>query len=186
MTLVYFVRHAEPNFRNHDDLTRELTQKGLKDREKVTSFFKDKEIDAVFSSPCKRSIDTVKQFADSVNLHIATVDDFRERKIGNEWIDDFDGYCKNQWKDFGYKLKDGESLAEVQNRNIDALNRLLRTHSDKNIVIGSHGTALSTVINYYDPTFGCAEFNELKDLMPFIVKFAFDKDKCVEISKYKI
>ena len=31
MTSIYFVRHAEPNYRNHDDLTRELSTKGLQD-----------------------------------------------------------------------------------------------------------------------------------------------------------
>lgn len=32
MTNVYFVRHAQPNYENHDDLTRELTENGLQDR----------------------------------------------------------------------------------------------------------------------------------------------------------
>ena len=55
MTKVYFVRHAEPNYNNHDDLTRELTEKGLRDREKVKEFLADKEIDVVMSSPFKRA-----------------------------------------------------------------------------------------------------------------------------------
>ena len=29
MTTVYFVRHAEPNYDNHDDMSRELSKKGL-------------------------------------------------------------------------------------------------------------------------------------------------------------
>ena len=45
MTKVFFVRHAEPNYNNHDDLTRELTEKGLRDRELVTEFLSDKEIE---------------------------------------------------------------------------------------------------------------------------------------------
>ncbi|EGL48830.1 hypothetical protein HMPREF9964_2041 [Streptococcus dysgalactiae subsp. equisimilis SK1249] len=28
-TLLYFIRHAEPNYDNHDDVTRELTEKGI-------------------------------------------------------------------------------------------------------------------------------------------------------------
>lgn len=28
MTTVYFVRHAEPDYSNHDDISRELTPKG--------------------------------------------------------------------------------------------------------------------------------------------------------------
>ncbi|MDE6442072.1 MAG: histidine phosphatase family protein [Clostridia bacterium] len=186
MTNVYFVRHATPNYGNHDDLTRELTAQGLKDRERVTSFLLDKEIDAVFSSPYRRSIDTVKQFADAVNLQIKLIDDFRERKIDSAWIDNFDSFCKKQWENFDFKLQGGESLGEVQKRNINALNRVLQTHANQNIVIGSHGTALSTIINYYDPSFGCEEFYRIKDLMPFIVKFVFDKDKCIGIEKYEI
>lgn len=44
MTRVYFVRHAQPNFNNHDDLTRELTEQGRRDRKLVTAFLKVKEI----------------------------------------------------------------------------------------------------------------------------------------------
>ena len=31
ITTVYLVRHAEPNFYNHNDMDRELTLKGLQD-----------------------------------------------------------------------------------------------------------------------------------------------------------
>lgn len=41
MTNVYFVRHAHPNYENHDDLTRELTEKGLQDRKLVTELMKN-------------------------------------------------------------------------------------------------------------------------------------------------
>lgn len=44
MTNVYFVRHAQPNYENHDDLTRELTENGLQDRKLVTEFLRDKEV----------------------------------------------------------------------------------------------------------------------------------------------
>lgn len=63
MTTIYFIRHAEPNYDNHDDMTRELSEKGLKDRALVTEFLRDKEIDAVLSSPFKRAVDTVGEFA---------------------------------------------------------------------------------------------------------------------------
>ena len=36
MTKIYFVRHAQPNYNNHDARLRELTPKGLEDRKKVT------------------------------------------------------------------------------------------------------------------------------------------------------
>jgi len=80
--------------------------------------------------------------------------------VGNVWIEDFNSFAKKQWEDFDYKLSDGESLREVQNRNIKALNEVLRMYEGKNIVIGTHGTALSTIINYYDSTYGYDDLNE--------------------------
>ncbi|KSV57742.1 histidine phosphatase family protein [Acetivibrio ethanolgignens] len=70
MTTVYFVRHAEPNYNNHDDMSRELSNKGLQDRKLVTKFLLDKHIDVVLSSPYKRAIDTVADFAETVYLEI--------------------------------------------------------------------------------------------------------------------
>lgn len=183
MTNVYFVRHAQPNYENHDDLTRELTEKGLQDRKLVTEFLRDKEIHAVLSSPFKRSVDTVKEFADEMELPIAFVEDFRERRVDSGWIEDFTAFAKRQWVDFSYKLSDGECLGEVQARNIAALNRVLAEHEGKNVVIGSHGTALSTVINYFEPSFGYEDFDAIRGLMPWIVRLSFEGTKCVEIEK---
>ena len=118
MTTVYFVRHAEPNYNNHDDMTRELTEKGWADRERVTEFLKDKGITKAYSSPFKRSIDTIGDFTEKFKLTVETDYDFRERKVGDGWLDDFDSFAKQQWADFSYKLEHGESLAEVQERNI--------------------------------------------------------------------
>lgn len=186
ITTVYFVRHAIPNYNNHDDMFRELTEQGLRDRKLVTNFLSDKNISVALSSPYKRAVDTIKEFADVYNLQIQIIDDFRERKIDSEWIEDFNAFCKRQWEDFDFKLSGGESLREVQSRNINALNNALEFHRGKNIVIGSHGTALSTVINYFDSSFGYDEFNEIKNLMPWIVEFIFESGRCLEIQKYNL
>ena len=186
MTNIYFIRHAEPNFENHDDMTRELSAKGLKDRKLVTKFLMDKQIDAVVSSPFKRAIDTVRDFADKNNLKITAIDDFRERRVDSCWIEDFTSFSKKQWEDFTYKLSDGECLAEVQARNIAALNKLLDDYQDQNVVVGSHGTALSTIINYYDKTFGYDGFHEIRHLMPWVVQFTFGGKELIEIKKYDL
>lgn len=186
MTTVYFVRHAEPNYDNHDDLLRELTEKGLRDRKLVTAFLSDKDIDVVLSSPYIRAIDTVRDFAESKGLNVAIIEDFKERKIDSVWIEDYNSFCKKQWEDFSYKLSDGESLAEVQSRNIGALNRVLKDYEGKNIVIGSHGTALSTIINYYDSNFGHEDFEKIRGLMPWVVRFDFDGNKCTAIEQYNL
>lgn len=186
LTTVYFVRHAQPNYENHDDILRELTAKGLEDRKLVTTFLADKNVDVVLSSPFHRSIDTVRHFADSKGLEIGIIENFRERRIDSVWIEDFNGFCKKQWADFNYKLSDGESLSEVQERNISALNQVLKEHAGKTIVVGSHGTALSTIVNFYDNSFGHAEFEKIRGLMPWVVEFKFDGMECVGIKQYNL
>ncbi len=185
-TVIYFVRHAEPNYNNHDDLSRELSEKGIRDRSLVTSFFKDKNVDIALSSPYKRAIDTISDFTEKNGLNIEIVEDFRERKIEDVWIDDFIGFCKSQWADFAYKLSSGESLGEVQARNIRALQNVLNRFAGKTIIVGSHGTALSTIINYYDKSFGYEEFEKIRNLMPWVVKFVFKDCKCTGIRQYNL
>ena len=175
MTRTYFVRHAEPNYSNHNDRMRELSRRGMADRALVTRFLSDKHIDIVVSSPFKRAIDTIAPFAEQHGFDIEIIEDFRERKVDSRWIEDFSEFTGKQWKDFDYKLPDGECLREVQERNIRALQRVLQKYPGKNIVIGSHGTALSTVINYYDHSFDYRGFVRIKNLMPWIVEIDFDE-----------
>lgn len=186
MTTIYFVRHAEPNFDNHDDQSRELTAKGLQDRKLVTAFLLGKGVEVILSSPYKRAVDTVADFAQSQSMDITTIYDFRERKVESAWIDDFAGFCKRQWSDFDYKLSDGESLNEVQKRNVSALNTVLDDYKDKVIAVGSHGTALSSIIHYYDKSFGYEDFKRIKNIMPWIVKITFDSHSCIQIEEINL
>ena len=186
MTTIYFVRHAESDTSIHDDFSRPLTEKGLKDCTLVTNFLKDKNINIVLSSPYKRSYDTVLGFAKSIDVQVETIGDFRERKIGDAWLDNFSSFAKMQWEDFLYKLPDGECLFEVQERNINALNAVLEKHQNKNIAIGTHGTALSTIINYYDNTYGYKDFSEIVALMPWVVKMSFEGKTSLKIEKINL
>ena len=186
MTTVYFVRHAEPNYENHDDRTRELSPKGMEDRRLVTKFLSDKKVDVVLSSPYRRAVDTVSEFAESQGLAIRIVEDFRERRIDSEWIADFLSFSRAQWADFDYRLLDGEYLREVQERNIRALNSVLEEYQGKTVAVGSHGTALSTIVNYYDRRFGYQEFDKIRALMPWIVRFTFDGKNCVDMKQYDL
>lgn len=67
-----------------------------------------------------------------------------------------------------------------------ALEKVLRMNVGKNIVIGTHGTALSTIINYYDKSFDYDRFQSIKTLMPWIVKFEFDEMNLLEIEEINV
>lgn len=186
MTTVYFVRHAQPNYDNHDDLTRELTEKGLQDRLLVVEALKEAPIHGVLSSPYKRAVDTVQPLADLRGLTVQTVADFRERKVGDGWLEDFTSFAKAQWADFDFALEHGESLRQVQERNIAALERVLERWPGKTVVIGSHGTALSTLVEHYAPGFGYEGFDRIRSVMPWVVKFTFEGAACTGVEELKL
>ena len=178
MTTVYFVRHAESDITVRDGRSRPLTLKGMTDRHLVTEFLADKEIDVILSSPFKRAMDTISEFAEAKHLPIITVEDFRERKSDADHLsgnrsDEFWSFIEHQWADFRFTLSDGECLFVVQQRNIRALEDTLRQYPNQNLVVGTHGTALSTIINYYDCSYGYTDFMAMVNIMPWIVKMVF-------------
>lgn len=185
MTTIYFIRHAQPNYDNHDDYSRELTEKGLQDCKDLVKRFEDIKIDALYSSPYVRAIDTIKPLAENRQKTIHLVKNFRERKIGNHWIKDFNGFVEKQWTDFSFRLSDGESLSQVQARNIQALETLLKEHPEQTLVVGSHGTALSAIINYYQPAFTYSDFQKIKDVFPWLITLQFDGNSCISIAEFQ-
>ncbi len=178
MTTIYFVRHCQSNFDNKDDRTRELTRKGLIERKNIIDFLVDKNIDIIFSSPYKRCLDTIKPFAEVLDLPINQIENLKERKIG-KWIENFNDYAIKQWNDFNYKIENGESLSEVQNRNIIEITSILQKNSGKNIVISTHGTAFSTIVNYYNNNYDYDSFLKIKSVMPFVACLTFDNNEMI-------
>ncbi len=166
-TKIYFVRHAEPDYENHNDRLRDLTAKGEEDAKKVAEYLADKEIDAVLSSPYRRAVNTVQPFARKMFMPIVAVEDFRERAIADEWIEDWNVFSKKQWEDFDYKLPGGESLNEVKERVVRGFEQVLEQYKGKNIVVGIHGTALAVLLNHLDSAFGYEQFKRMT--MPWIV-----------------
>ena len=181
MTRVYFVRHAQPEHAHEDDRTRPLTAEGIADSKIVLETLKDKGIDAFYCSPYKRSIVTIQKTAEYYKMDIITDERLREREKGING----NGHVmfRKRWADLEYHEEGGESIGMVQRRNIEALKEILAVNDGRNIVIGTHGTALSSIMNYYIPEFGCDDFLRIIDWMPYIVEMDFDGQKFVGLSE---
>lgn len=175
MTKVYFVRHAQPEHSWKEDRTRPLTEEGKKDSRIVWEFLQDKNIAAFYCSPYKRSMETIADTAAFFGKEILTDERLREREKGPGGNNH--GMFQKRWADHNYHEEGGESIAMVQKRNIEVLKEIVSDNRDKEIVIGTHGTALSTILNFYDDSFGCEEFLRIIDWMPYIVELDFEKDK---------
>lgn len=177
MTEIYFVRHAQPDYTWEDDRSRPLTQEGCVDAKRVCEALADISLDVAVSSPYKRSIDTIKECAEMHRLDIKTDERLHERKKGKDG--NVYGMFQKRWADFNYCEEGGECLASVQKRNIEAVWDILDNYRNKKIIVGTHGTALSTIINYFDRTYKCEGFLRMIDFMPYIVKISFEGRKYI-------
>lgn len=182
ITRVYFVRHAQPEHMWEDDRTRPLTAEGVRDSKIVLDFLKDKGIDIFYSSPYKRSFDTIADTAAFFRKKIITDERLREREKGAD--SNTYGMFENRWADHNYHEENGESINMVQKRNVEFLTEILTKNAGKNIVIATHGTALSTILNFYDPEFGCKDFLRIIDRMPYIVELDFDGNKLLSMEEH--
>ena len=178
MTNIYFVRHAQPDYAFAEASKRPLTEEGERDTLKVVEAMKDIRIDYAISSPYKRSYDTIKQTADEHGLDIA-IDERLHERINGKNSNNLEMFRK-RWADLSYSESDGECLQSVMDRNIAAVNDILDAHRDENIMVGTHGTALSTILHYYDNSFGVDDFMRLIDFMPYIIRLGFEGRELVE------
>lgn len=179
MTTVYFIRHAQSDRFVHDDRTRPLTDEGVNDTKRITEVLENAGIQHIISSPYTRTIQTVTDLSEKLGIEIETDEDFRERNAGQWHGENFLEFIRNQWEDFSYHILDGECLADVQKRNVSALKRCLEKYDCKTIAVATHGTALSTMINYFYPDYNFDSFMRILDFMPYVVRMEIDGDKCL-------
>jgi 2,3-bisphosphoglycerate-dependent phosphoglycerate mutase len=147
-TLVYLVRHAQ-SANTPDERNRPLTEQGLRDSNMLARFLKF-DYDAVYSSPYRRAIQTVEPLASRAGKSIQLVEDLRERNLAAGEVD-FDEAALRTWKDFNHAYPGGESNLEAQTRGVAALELLMQVNRGKHIVVSTHGTLMSLIMNRYSP-----------------------------------
>ncbi len=184
MVKVYFVRHAQPDHSWKDDRTRPLTDQALIDRKQVAAFFQDKEIHHFYCSPYKRSYQTIETTAKAHGMEIATDERLRERVVGIT-TNDREAIAR-RWDDFDYHEEGGESMGSLQKRNVEAFHEILHHCSKEaengkeiSIVIGTHGSALSSILHYYDNSFSGDDFFRIMHWMPYIIELDFEDNTLV-------
>lgn len=88
-----------------------------------------------------------------------------------------------RWKATEWESDWGEFIQDVKKRNDEVLMDVLDKYEGHNIVIGTHGTSLSTILDYLSPEYGYDDFIRMMDWMPNIVEIVFDKRDVVEINE---
>lgn len=158
MTTVYLMRHSEP-FKVHrgleivnedmlfSNIKTPLSINGEKLAEEKSNNIEFDNIDVVWSSDYVRAMSTAKYFASKNNIKVNISHKFGERKYGvKNWNELPDNFERHQFEDDNYKIGDGESKQEVQERIYNELMRIINENKDKRILIVGHATATAFLL----------------------------------------
>lgn len=169
-TRIYLVRHG------HNDYTideqRPLSKKGKKDAEALVNCFENMKLDAAYSSPYKRAVETIEPVCMQRGLKITYDEAFKERVLSSGCIEDFQTTLEQLWLDKDYKLKGGESNEEAKKRGVEGIERLLKLHPNQNIIIGTHGNIMTLMMNHYDASYDYEFWKKLQ--MPAVFCMVFE------------
>lgn len=191
-TILYFIRHAEPDFSEPDNYKRKLTVSGEIQAQRLSEIFNDINVDGVYSSPYLRAIKTVEPIAKSKSLNVQLLDQFRERKSSDYRVskEKFLGYGRHQWDDFDFKLCGGESLNDVKNRYNTGVRIIINQHAQSQnciFAVGCHIAGLCAYISQFNLISNYEEYKKYASKMPLIVKCFYKNLKFVsgEICNFK-
>ncbi len=150
MTYVYLVRHGqtawnkEEIFRGRSDVP--LNETGLREASLAAEYFRGMEVQAIYSSPLSRAWQTAQKIAGVVGQKVIPLQGINDMSFGT-WegqplrdVQKSDGERYRQWVEAPHLLKipGGESLDEVRDRAMVALEEAIRTHAGKTVVFVSH------------------------------------------------
>lgn len=156
MTLIYLVRHAqcignvEKRLTGYHDY--ELTEEGKIQAQNLAEYLRDVKFDCIFSSPFKRTVNTVRPIAEMQGLEIEIYRDLSEMNFGS-----YDGYTweevdkldktilhNSQKKIMGIPKQ--EKTEHVQERMMRAIKKLAEENLNKTILICSHGISIEAFL----------------------------------------
>lgn len=163
MTRFIIVRHGysennkEKKFTGHIDVN--LDKIGYSQAEDVKNYvLSNYKIDKVYSSDLKRAFETVKPIAEHLNLPLVKMEAFREINVGKWQGMTFEDVAKEYPNEFGnvanrtdsFRYPGGESIGEMKERFISALDKIAEENENKTVVIGTHGGAVRLLVSHFE------------------------------------
>ncbi len=161
MTKIYLVRHGSTEWNEkriwQGVVDTELSTNGIEEVEKMAEFFKNKQVDVIFSSPMRRAYQTANIIASKTaygSEEIIVDNRLRECEIKlwngktNEEIDQLYAAQFHEWfTNLSSDVSGVESLESVQRRMYDFLKDVIVHFTNKNVIIVSHAIALRMLIS---------------------------------------
>ena len=169
-TTIYLVRHAHAQWSADDN--RSLSPEGFTAAQALGEKLKAFPITAIYSSPHRRSIETITALADRLALHPQLSADLRERELPPVGPDEFERVVEETWRTPDVAVRGGESNRAAQERGVEVITQLVAKHDAEHIVVATHGTLLALILNGFDSTYGYNFWLELTFPDAYRLEFA--------------
>ena len=151
MTTLYLIRHAHSVWR--EDEARPLSESGARAARALAMSLASCPVDAIYSSPYRRAIETVAPLAEQRRVSITLHDDLRERALPPVTPDRFVQQVADAWADPQRALVGGESNVAAQARGLVVVRDIITRHAGEHVVVSTHGNMLALILNALDATY---------------------------------
>jgi len=158
MTDLYLIRHGQTLsnqqgcYQGHSDSP--LTEQGQQQALALVKYFQSISLQHIYSSDLGRAIATVTPLATSKKLPVQVC--ARLREISYDYLDgqpkqtltahDAQKLKRLFSAELGYRIGEGESLAEVQTRLFNKMNTIQQAHQGESIAVMTHGLSAAMFI----------------------------------------
>lgn len=161
MTTLLLIRHASNDYVKEGRLAGRtpgvhINAQGQREADDLARRTAHLPIEAIYSSPLERAVDTANAVANCHKLPIQIIEDLMETHAG-DWtgrklseLNSTDTWKAIQTKPIGVPLPGGgESIDQVQTRMVAATEDIRKKHPDGIVAIVSHADPLKSVIAHY-------------------------------------
>ena len=159
MATFYLVRHGTNDWLGKGLAGRlpnvHLNELGRAEAERLAAVLARKNIHRIVSSPMERARETAQPLARELGLEVELLEAVTEVDFG-EWtgrtlteLNSIPAWGRFNTFRSGTRIPKGESMIEVQQRMVLALETLRRTSPGQNIAIFSHGDPIRSALVYY-------------------------------------
>jgi broad specificity phosphatase PhoE len=132
----------------------ELTETGLTQARLLSELLSSRELQAVYSSPLKRAVQTAEKIADPHGLQVQHLPGLMELNQGDLEGLTFQELRANHsqllkdWLESPAHLKmpGGESLQELQDRGWPAIEHIFQAHREGAVAVVSHNLCITTIL----------------------------------------
>lgn len=132
-----------------------LDDKGKLQAQRLSERFEEVKLEAVYSSPLERAVETAEAIARAKDLEIKKNDAFNEINFG-EWTEKtFDKLSTDtMWRSFNAQrsatpIPGGESFLDVQARVVKELEKLSQDHDSARVAIVSHADVIKAAVSHF-------------------------------------